>query len=184
MSDTDETGQDPAGDTGQEPEPKHKETDDTAGDDKPPVGDGILPDDVWAETPPAARKVLTSLRDARSDAAKYRTQLREVEAERDSLREKLDAAPDPDKLRDDIVAEWSPKVREARVLAAAAGTLRHPSDALKLVDWSEVDPDDTDGIAERIGALRDERPDLAATADPPPRGGTEPNTSTSWARNL
>ncbi len=151
---------------------------------------GKLPDEIWAQLPDEAKGLIKSLQANRGDAAKYRTQLREVEQSVEQLNTKVKEAED---ARAQALADneaTSVKVKQdllkARVEAAAAAALKHPSDALKLLDWDDVDADDPVAISNNIKGLVESRPDLAkSTITPTPRGAqADTGNKSSWAREI
>jgi len=162
---------------------------------------GRLPDETWDGLPDEAKGLIRSLQSDRGDAAKYRTQLRDTEKERDTLKASNDTltsevddlkanVPDVDAAVtaavDAALSDVKPSLREARVKAAASGVIQHPADAVKLIDWTDVDPDDGDTIDIKITEFADSRPDLKVkTGTPPPRGSVSgAGTATSWARQV
>ena len=106
----------------------------------------------------------TSLRE-RASAAEQR--LAEFEEANKTEQEKaMEAA------RNDAVAEtkahYEGLLRQERLKNLAAGKLNDPSDAVRLLDMSEFDPDDEKAMSDAIDALIKDKPYLAAKSRVPP----------------
>lgn len=113
----------------------------------------------------------------RREAAGYRTRLRESEAEAQRLTEAN--ASELDRVREEAraearaeaLAEANARVVRAEVVAAAAGRLRDPADALQFLDLSSfaVNDDgevDREALAAAVGELVKTKPYLTSTRDP------------------
>lgn len=117
----------------------------------------------------------------RRENASWRTRLRETEAERDRLRET--ASTDQEsavaaareearaEARAEALAESNARLLRAEVLAAAAGRLRDPSDAVSMLDLSQFQVDDNGevdrkALATAVDELVKAKPYLAGIRDP------------------
>jgi hypothetical protein len=133
-----------------------------------------------------AASLMAELKRVRREAAKYRTDLRQLQAQaEEAQRAQL---PEVDRLKADLaaaqrqVAEREAQVAEQQlrsaVLAAAA---RHgfvdPEDAFRMLDREELalgENGSVDGIEEALGALRKAKPYLVRSAASPALQPTNP----------
>lgn len=144
--------------TSSPPNPPPEEPDETRDDDG-------ADDDL----PPHVRKIITK---ANGEAAKYRKQLREAEAELESLRtkekeQKMSAeerAKAAEARAEKAEAEASAKILAAERRAALAGTVSHPDRVLRLMD----DPDGYfDGTSPDVEKILEDFPEYHAKSSSP-----------------
>lgn len=150
---------------GQEPDPNTDpiEDDDESGDD-----DGA--EDLGDK----GKQALDRMKTARNDAKKL---AKEREAEIAELKRQLaakDKSPEENEIeqaraeaRAEATTAANARVIRSEVKSAAAGKLRNPALAIKLLDLTDFDVDengdvDTDQIQEAISDLLEENPELAA----------------------
>ena len=155
--------------------------------------------DVTEETPPEIGDPAALLRNNekfRHENISLRRQLDEAAAQiEESRKAQMD---EHERALEDAVArgkaeaeaEYAPKLRVYKVTARAAGVLADPDDAARMLDLSELDPDDNEAVDAAIAALIKAKPYLAARRtsriDQGPQG-TLPDsgdTGDDWLRRV
>lgn len=97
-----------------------------------------------------------------------RDRLKEAQAELEELRKaamsEQERAIEEAKIVavSEVESKYQAKLLEMSVRAAATGVLADPEDAWRLIDFEDVDPDDTKTITEAIAGLIEAKPYLAA----------------------
>lgn len=109
----------------------------------------------------------TMVKDLRSEAGRHRTRLREVEAERDTLKGDLT------------------DMRRTVALAAVTDILDDPADLERFTNLDELVDDtgtpDPARYADAARALVGERPRLAPAPSPPPSSGADADSSAQYS---
>lgn len=154
--------------------------------DTPPEGTDQLADESGETTPPAGAGTggtddagtgdqSGQIAALRRENASWRSKLRETEAERDRLK---DAPASEQALNDaraeartEALADSNERLLRAEVIGVAAGKLRDPSDAVKLLDLSTFQVNDKGevdrkALAAAVDELVKSKPYLAGQADP------------------
>ncbi len=152
---------DPPSDT---PPPSDPPADPPAGD--PPTEPPGDPDGLGD----AGKKALDSERAARKKAEKERKELEDrlAKFERDQMGDQDRAIAEArDAARTEVLAEVRDRELAVAVVTAAAGKIHNPRDAVALLDLTDLDPDDNDGIDAAVSKLLEDKPYLAATAPTP-----------------
>lgn len=87
--------------------------------------------------------------------------------------------------------KYQSRLLEASVLAAAKGVLQDPEDALRMIDFSGIDPEDTRAIGKEIEALIEAKPYLGVQRRPvedidqgPQGPGVGGQTASDWMRSV
>ena len=150
------------------------------------AGQAPATDDGQQEEQLDAASLMAELKRVRREAAKYRTDLRQLQAQaEEAQRAQL---PEVDRLKADLaaaqrqIAEREAQVAEGRlrsaVLAAAARQgFVDPEDAFRMLDREELalgENGSVDGIEEALGSLRKAKPYLVRSAASPPLQPTNP----------
>ena len=97
-----------------------------------------------------------------------------------------------DAVRKEVEAEYRTKLLAAAVHARASAVLADPEDAWRLIDFEDVDPEDSKAIDEALKQLLEAKPYLAASAKPEnqnidqgPQGSTTKlSDANDWLRGV
>lgn len=157
----------------------------------PPEADNDTPDPAAPGTDPApsdelgeaGKKALTNERQARreadrqakaalqerDDALARLAELEEANSTEQEKAVKAAAAAAAKAAREEVAGEYRARILHSEVLAAAAGKLTNPADAVAMLDLDTFDVDDAalrDSLSAAIDKLLDEKPYLAGKAKP------------------